>query len=157
MGVSRFVVGSKDFFGVVIKQKGNIDINRLYKKVIPWFSGHGYFFTEKALKGRHVGGVQEERFEWSGKRDIDDYFRFFMEVEIIIYLRPKHISEITLLFKGYLETDYKNKFKGRFGAFLRKLYESYLIKEKIDSMEGKVWMEINDLIGEAKKVLGLVK
>ena len=159
MGEVAYVVGNKNFYGVEIKKKGNVDVERIYKELIHWFGKNFYRFTEKGITSKTKFSVKEERLEWSSSREVDDYFKFYIEIEILIYRCIKEKAEIKLRFKGYLEKDYKNKFERKFGKkfgkFLRRIYEAYFILDKVDSMKGKIWSETNNLIDLAKKILNL--
>ncbi len=150
------VLGNKKFFGVIIEKTGAVDAKKLYTELIPWFSKYDYFFTEKEISMKDTLAGQKQKFKWIGNKKIDDYFRFNIYIEIWISPSIKDKSQVLVRFKGYLETDYRNKFKGKVGAFLRKLYEDYFIKERIIHMKKKVLAETNDLINTSKKILNLV-
>ena len=150
------VVGSKAFFGAEIRKKGDIDVQRMYKELVPWFFKNGYFFTEKGISNKDTSAGQEQKFEWVASRKVEGYFRINMAVEIRILRLLRGKAELTARFKGYLETDYRNKFKGKFGNFLRNIYDRIIIANKVEMMKGTVKFETNSLIKEFKRVLNLV-
>ena len=158
MGEIESVVGNKKFFGSEIRKKGNVDVKRLYKELAPWFSANHYAFMEKGISSKSKPGGKEQVIEWVSERKVDSYFKFQIEVDFRIWRYKDEKAEIYIRFKGYLEKDYRNTFKnkgGKFGEFLRNIYEKYVIKDRIDEMAGKVHKDTNDLIDEAKRVLNL--
>ena len=154
----EFVVGNKKFYGQEIRKKGKIEIERFHNELIPWFQENKYDFTEKDLTGKDTSEGRDEKFEWVAQRKVDSYFKFYINVHCIIMRLKGDQGQIVLRFKGYLEKDYKEQFKrkyGKFGEFLRRLYERYIIPDKVDKMAGKVYSETNDLIDKAKGILNL--
>ncbi|MEK6934941.1 MAG: hypothetical protein AABW46_03615 [Nanoarchaeota archaeon] len=167
MGGQEYVVGTSKFYGAEIRKKGVLDPRRLHKEVVPWFFDHKYFFSELNITNKDLSSGKEIKIEWDAWRKIDDYFRFHMEVLILVWRFREDKGETTIQFKGYLEKDYSEKFVNRyakrfgsigrtFGNWLRKIYEMYVIQDKIEKMKGKVWVETNEMIDEFKKVLGLI-
>ncbi|MEK6860989.1 MAG: hypothetical protein AABY07_03370, partial [Nanoarchaeota archaeon] len=88
-------------------------------------------------------------------RKIDSYFRFHIEIQILVYRWLNEKAEITMGFKGYLEKDYRNFFEkyGKLGIGLRNLYENLVIDDKIQKLKRKVLFETSEVIDEAKKSL----
>ncbi len=156
----EFVVGNKSFYGQEIRKKGQMNIDKVYKSLIPWFKENKYLFHEKGITGKEKLGGREEKIEWIAERKIDSYFKFHIDTEFVLLRIRGENAELTLRFKGYLEKDYRNNFAIRYGAkfgeFLRRLYEKYVIKAKISGMEGRVWAETYDYIDTAKKELNLL-
>ncbi len=153
------VLGNKNFWGREIKKKGSADVNKLYNELIPWFHDYKYLFLEKNLTGSEKPEGREEKIEWHAQRKIDSYFRFNIEVEMVIRRWRGENAEINIRFKAYLEKDYKDKFSRRystFGDFLRKLYERYIIKDRVDKLKGKLYLEISDLITRTKRTVNLI-
>ncbi|MFH1592618.1 MAG: hypothetical protein ABIB47_04605 [Candidatus Woesearchaeota archaeon] len=151
-----FVIGNKKFFGEEIRKKGEVDLKRLYKETIPWFSENYYVFTEKNISNKDTPSGSEQKLEWTAYRKLDSYFKFQIVVEIVVLRWLKKRAEITMRFKGYVETNYKKRYKGKFGEFMMKVYEDLLIKDKITKMKGKCWAETFTLIDRAKSVLDLI-
>ena len=150
------VVGNKTFFGEELRVKGEVDVKKLYKSLIPWFSENGYNFSEKGITSSDKPEGQEQVLEWEAYKKIDDYFKLHIDVDIRTWRWLNKRAEIYVRFKGYVETDYKRKFKGKLGDVLRKVYEDLIIKDKISKTRGKVKDETDELIAEAKKVLSLI-
>ncbi|MEK6951440.1 MAG: hypothetical protein AABX29_00325 [Nanoarchaeota archaeon] len=157
-GKTEYVVGLKDFFGSEIRKKGILDPKRFHKEIIPWFFENKYIFNETNITNKDTTAGKEQKIIWNAFRKVDDYFKFNIEVELLFWRWRGEKAELNLRFKGWLEKDYMDKFRRRFGPkfgeFMRKIYEMYVINEKIDKMKGKVWVETNDLIDECKKITG---
>ena len=158
MGGTEYVVGDKNFYGSEIRKKGVLDPRRFHKEVITWFFDNKYIFNETNITSKDTAAGKEQKIEWKSFRKVDDYFKFNIEVEIRLWRWRAEKAETNIRFKGWLEKDYMEKFPRRFGKktgeFLRKIYEMYIINDKIDKMKGKVWVETNDLIDECKKITG---
>lgn len=140
---------------IEIKKKGDVDLNVLYKKMIPWFEKNKYLFTEKELSNETKSDGQDQVLKWNGFRKIDDYFKFVIDVELWIYRWKGKRAEVTIRFKWDLEKDYRGKFRSRYGEFMKNLYEKLIIREKIDKMEFKLAMEQAELVDIAKKILAM--
>ena len=133
----------------------------IYKMIIKFFSDIRassdiiLLFTDKNITNKDASDGRESVIEWSANKKIDSYFKFHIELRMDIFRWLNKRGEITLRFKGYLEKDYKGHFEkyGKFGTFVRSLYEEFVIKEKITSMKKKVHFETSELIDEAKKIL----
>ena len=156
----EYVIGDKKFYGEEIRKKGNFDISKFHKELFPWFSKNRYTWFEKGITGSEKSEGRYEKLVWQGNRKIDAYFRIQVEMETMAYRIGKPGAEIAVRFKGYLEKDYRNRFQiklGRkFGEFLRRVYERYVIHDKIEKMKNKVRYDITSLINETKEVLGLI-
>ena len=152
------IIGSKNFWGVEIRKKGKVNVNRFHKELIPWFHKYKYSFLEKGLTGKQASDGREEKIEWTASRDVDSYFRFNIVVEFIVQRWRGEKAEVIVRYKAYIEKDYKNRFTKykKTGEFFRKIYERYLIKEKLGKFSGKLHAEANDFIDKTKEVLGLV-
>lgn len=151
-----FVVGNKKFFGEEVRKKGEVNLQKLYKDTIPWFQENKYTFTEQGITNKDTASGQEQKIEWTAYRKIDSYFKFHIVMEIVVYRWLKKRAELTMRFKGYVETNYKRRYKGKFGEFMMKIYEDLLIKNKINKMKGKCWAETYTLIDRAKGLLDLI-
>ena len=155
MGDIETVIGNKSFYGTELRKKGNIDIERLHKEVAAWFSKYKYFFNEKDMTSSDLTQGREQKIVWIASRKIDSYFRFHIEIQILVYRWLNEKAEVTIGFKGYLEKDYRNFFEkyGKLGIGLRNLYEDLVINDKIQKLKRKVLFETSEVIDEAKKAL----
>lgn len=162
-----YVVGTKKFFGSVIRKEGSIfDLEGMYKAWKEWFSDHNYFLNEKAQSGKDLPSHErEEKIEWVAERKITSYVKF----HIILFLWVRRMSNVIaevdgkkqkvqkgdlfIGFKGFMEKDYKKKWKNE---FLRQMYDRFVIKNKLIDHEGKIWAETNDFIDLTKKFVGMM-
>ncbi len=162
-----FVVGSKKFFGSVIrKEKSYFSFDEMYLAWKEWFDEKGYFLNEKGQSESISGREMEKKIEWTAHRDITDYIRFQIDIymwirkmsSVIVKVKGKkqkvHRGDLFIGFKGYLVKDYKGKWKKH--EFLRQMYDRYLAKDKLEMYEGKLWAETNDLIAITKKYCGMM-
>lgn len=161
MGVTIPIVGTKKS-RVKITYRGVYDHGKVYRDTVNWFKSNFYFFQEKT----HIEVVKatgrEHIINFIGVRDVDDYVRYTIEVEIWT-LRQKTIDkklvngEIQIRIYGMMELDYKNKFAGKLGTVIRTFYHKYIIKKRIwTKYAGQIYVETNDLIHNIKTNLGLI-
>ena len=154
----EYVIGSDKYWGLEIKKKGKVDVYKFHKELIPWFEENQYNFLEKEIASKEKSDGKDEKFVWAASKTIDPYFTFNIQVEIIISKWRGDKAEIMIRFKGYLEKDPKELFRrrhGKLGEFLRKIYERYIIKDKVDKMSSQVFKEATDFINATKKILNL--
>ena len=160
------IVGGPKNSRIKISYSGIYDFNKVYRNAINWFKKNGYFFHEKT----HIEAVKstgkEHIINFNGTRDVDDYTRYSIDVEIWT-LRTASVKgeknlvkgEIQIRIKGAMELDYKNIFgKMKFGNVIRSFYHKYIIKKRIwvTKYAPGIYVETNDLINNVKTNLGLI-
>lgn len=147
--------------GLTIKYSGAFDFDKLYKEMHDWFVMHKYDFNEKehTKKERETGNYVE--INWAGDKKIDDYAQFSITVHIIIenMAATEGIDSGNLAMElvGNLVLDYNNRWQSKpFNKFLIKIYNNYIIKDKINKQYiEKLYEEITNLQDTAKSILGL--
>ena len=157
-----FVVGNKKFYGSVIrKEKGYFSFDEMYKAWKDWFDEKGYFLNEKGQTEHVLTEGRQKKIEWVARRDITSYVRFHIELvlwvrrlkDVMIEVKGKkkkiQTGNLHIGFRGYIEKDYSGRWKKH--EFLRKMYDRFIIKDKLIKYEGKLWKETNDFIGLTKK------
>lgn len=155
-------IGSPKSFGVILEKKGLFDFYKLYNIFLNFFKSYKYFSNEKDFSTKTKPQGKDYTIEYSGERKITNYLKFYIDVRIEIRgaktlnikTHKKQRGHVIVRFKAYYEKDYMNKWK--YFPFLKKLYEEYIIKQKILDYEGKLWAETNNLITKTKKALGLM-
>lgn len=163
-----FVVGSKKFFGSVIrKEKGYFCLDEFYNAWREWFDDNEYSLTEKGITEKvGVKEMPEMKVEWTAQRDITDYVRF--HIDIFLWVRRSRnvlvevkgekkkvqTGDLFVGFKGYIKKDYKGRWKKH--EFLRRMHDRFVIKKRLEQYEGKIWKETNDLIALTKKHCGMM-
>lgn len=147
--------------GMVIRYKGIIDIDDLYKSVKSWFGKYNYDYYEKenTEKNKPEGNVVKIRMK--AEREIDDYVLFEIKVdfvEIINIRKAKkggYHGEARIVIQSIMHLDYHNNWKNI--PFLFYLYNNIILKKKI---WGHYWvnaynemMELNSLIKTKLKLI----
>ena len=121
----------------VITQEAIFDFSQLYKDMKAWFDKKQYRFHETAHEYSEGAAGAELGINWVGEREVDNYFKFKIEIAISGKNIEKLQSEqgnivyrgnIKIIIDGILIMDYKDKFKdGKFTEFLGK---NYMILDK---------------------------
>ncbi len=152
-----------------IKYKGIFNFTEFYKFCYQWLTDEtGLLIAEDKYKEKLMGDVKNIDVEWTGKKDMTDYFRFKCSVTFkIVALGNTEITqdgkkvktntgEIEVTVKGYLVKDYKGKFENNaFQKFLRSIYEKMVIPSRVDEFQDKVIDDCGDFLAQAKAYLDL--
>jgi hypothetical protein len=126
-------------------------------------------FSEKTYSEKISGENKDIDIKWEGYKNLTDYFR--MEVKIVFkVLKLKKVEAVKngvkvntnqamsneLEVKGTLVRDYQGKFeKSALTKFWRGIYERWIISERIDQMENKVFSDLDEFVGQVKAYLAL--
>lgn len=153
-----------------IKYDGIFSFKDFYKFCYDWLSEEtGLFLSEKKYKEKLSGDSKNIEIEWSGFREVSDYFKFEIEVKFNIIglsnveatnLDGKKIKtnkgSVELSIKGNLIKDPKGKFeKNGFLKFLRGVYEKMIISSRVEQMEGKLIEDCDEFLAQGKAYLDL--
>ncbi len=141
--------------GIQIRYEGVFDLDRLYKESKDWFSDNDYDFQEKEYTDKVKDKGHEIVFKFIGEKEVTDYFKFNINAEFNL-TEVNSMSDnlvkgkVEIFLKADLELDYRNKWQHtKFLEFLFKIYNNYIIKERIhdyaDKLEEEV-IELQDLI-----------
>jgi hypothetical protein len=125
--------------------------------------------TEKGYSEKISGDSKEIDIKWEGSKKITDYFR--MDVKLTFKVLGMKKIEVEkngkktkadqamsneLSIKGILARDYQGKFeKNGVMKFWRGIYERWVIPERIDQMEAKVFDDLDEFLGQIKAYLAL--
>jgi len=143
----------------IIKEKldhsGLFDFAAFYKYMHDWFRDEQYGVVEEKYSEKISGNARDISIEWKAMKNISDYFRIehgikidvsgLTEVEVEIDGKKKKMNKgkISLEIKGILVKDYENKWDAQpFWRFLRDVYNKYVIRARIDALEGKVVADV---------------
>lgn len=151
---------------VKIKRKGIFDMEQVYKKIKQWFDSRGYseFKEMKYIERIKPNGKQLE-IVWEAKKEVSDYFTNNIRLTfLVIGLNkieiekegqkiPMNNGELELIFNATLVKNAKEKFKED-GA-MKKIYESYIVKDRIEEYKIDLYDNIYGLVNEVKLMLEL--
>lgn len=145
-----------------IKRVGIFDLDTLYHEITDWLVNKKYSFTEKDTSAKKDKPVREFKFVFSGKRDLNDYFRYNLEIEIwaykvtVVKIKGKRYydAHVEVTVKANYHKNYKKTFKWE---WMRRIYEQYFILKRVFKYEGKLFKEVNSLKDIIKEILKLIK
>jgi len=153
-----------------IKYDGIFSFKDFYKFCYDWLSEEtGLLLSEKKYKEKLSGDAKNIEIEWSGFKEVSDYFKFEIEVKFNIIglsnieatnLDGKKIKtnkgSVEVSIKGNLIKDPKGKFeKNGFLKFLRGFYEKMIISSRVEQMEGKLIEDCDEFLAQGKAYLDL--
>lgn len=156
-------------FSNKIKYKGIFPFPEFYKFTYDWLIDEtGLVISEDKYKEKLTGDTKKIDIDWTGKRDLTDYFRFIAEIKFrIIGLTKVQVmqegkkietnkGEIEISVEGYLIRDYKSKFeKSAVRKFLRAIYEKSVISARIEQFEEKIIEECSEFLSQLKAYFDL--
>lgn len=128
----------------------------------------GLLIIEKKYSEKLMGDSKGIEIKWEGHKDITDYFRMEIKVDFrILGLTKVDLNQngvkvstnkgsVEMKITGTLSRDYKGKFETTaFRKFLREIYEKWIIPSRIDEFQGKIAMECDEFLSQAKAYLDL--
>ncbi len=150
--------------GYKIKGQGLYDIKELYMEIYRWFNHYEYAWKE--TKYRHVekpGGEMQIEIWWKGVKEVDDYCKFVIELQMQAFVRDVEAEKKGIkqkLQKGsiefrtgaYIQKNVKKFGKGQVGLVFAKLYE-ILIRNRLEKYQELLYTEAHKLYGEIKAYL----
>jgi len=157
-------------FSSKIKYNGIVSFADFYKFCYDWLKGEAGFdpLNEEKYSEKLIGDAKNIDIEWTGSREISDYFNFDIKVVFkIIGLTNIEISDngqkvktnkgsVEVSTKGTLVRDPKGKFeKSPFLKFLRARYEKAVIPERMDEYKEKIVTDCDEFLSQAKSYLDL--
>jgi len=154
-----------------IKQKSVFDMGELYSVMFNWFGQHNYDFQEKQyLEKKNANGSRDLEIIWIATKKINDYFKFQIEVKF----RPVMLTDVEveidgkkvgmnkgnneIIFNAALLKDYEGKWDNNpLKRFMREVYDTYIIRDRIGDYKGELYAEIYELVDEVKAFLNMYK
>ncbi len=153
-----------------LKQDSIFDLTELYKLMFRWFENNGYAFHEKEYQDQDTPGGKQLTVFWVAEKMIDAYIKFVIEVNYLVLGMTKveieragtkvstNKGSIEFRISAYLLKDYDNKWSSTpFMKRVRKIYDYYLIKERIERLEGDLIIDYQALVDEIRSFLALHK
>ena len=155
-----------------VKYKGTFDLKLLYKKIREWLLREGYSDPceggEKKYSERVKPGGKQIEFVWEAKKgeeagyfDLNIKLSFFLNAlnEVEIEKDGKKIKldngEIEVVFNSALVRNANDKWDE--GGFMFKIYERYIIGDKIEHFKIELYKDSNKLIDEVKNFFSLYR
>ena len=149
--------------GQKIKFKGNIDLDRMYNKIIEWLEDEDFevnedFYTEKIKpygKDIEIGWTctqsKHPYIDWKAKLEI--YSIGSNEVEVEQDGKKLKMNKCTTQVKidAWQIINPKDEYKG----FIKKFYEKFIMEEKIEEERGELFKIMQELASEFKIFLAL--
>jgi len=156
-------------FSSKIKYTGIFNFPEFYNFCYFWLTDEkGLIMSEKKYTEKLIGDSKRVEIEWHGFKNITDYFRYKIKVELIVSgLKKVEINQngvkiqtnsgkIEIKVKGILSRDYKGKFEtSAFNKFLRSIYEKWVIPSRVEEFEGKVMEDSDEFLSQSKAYLDL--
>jgi hypothetical protein len=125
-------------------------------------------FSEDKYSEKISGESKGIDIEWSGHKDLTDYFRQRMKITFkIIGLTKVKVKvgngeketdkgSVEIKVKGSVAKDYQNKFEmTAFKKTLRAFYEKHIIQSTVKEFKGKINASCDEFLSQAKAFLDL--
>lgn len=159
----------KDFIATAIKvkQKSIFDLDELYLLLYKWFELYGYDFQEQEYRDIAKAGKKDLEVRWYAEKKIDDYIKFVIKISFMVVgmedieleeegvKRKSKKGTVEFRFDAYLLKDYEDRWAGAALKFLRDVYDKYVIKGRIESLETELQGELYKFIDEIKAFLNM--
>jgi len=156
-------------FLLSLKYSGNFDYKEIYKKLYVWITQQGYSkpYEKKYWEKVKPDGKLAE-FVWETTKTKDDYFKFTIEIQFTFdglkegeaEYKGKKIKldngRAEIKFNATLTRNFKATWKNENGLMF-KIYEKYIIPDKIEEMKIDLYQDTNKLIEETKNYFNLFK
>jgi len=159
---------SDTIYSTKIKYSGLFDFKELYNLLYDFLTDAGFFVIEESYSEKITAEGKEIEIKWGCIKKVTDYFRFrikidwrlFRLLDVEIVKEGKKIKmnkgNLEIKFTSILDRDYENKFEiSPFHKFLRAVYEKYIIKNRIEQMEGNLVEETLNFVNNTKAYLEL--
>ncbi len=152
-----------------VKYKGIFPFSDFYNFCYDWLTQEtDLLISEDKYKEKLTGEAKDIEIEWTGTREVTDYFKFEVKVKyrildmtnVEVTQNGKKIKtnkgDVELNVKGILVRDYKGKFeKTAFQKFMRGIYEKAIIHSRVEELKDKLIEDCNEFLNQAKAYLDL--
>ena len=153
-----------------LNYEGLFEVNELFKMVDAWFYEKGYDKYEKKNEEQVLPTGREILLELRPWKKTTDYAKNEIRVRIFMHgVKDVEVEkegakvkmnqgEVQMVFDGYLETDYENRWENKpFFYFLRTLFDKYIYKGYISKFEGNLVNDVHDLHTRIKAFLNMYR
>ncbi|MEM4266818.1 MAG: hypothetical protein QW404_02065 [Candidatus Nanoarchaeia archaeon] len=145
-----------------VAQESTFDMQELYRLGRTWFDKHGYDFYEKEYIASQKEDSKNASIKWEAEKKIDDYIKVHIEArvkfknlrEVQGKKKMMNTGEVSVNVESYIERDYESNWeKGFMTKFIRGLYDTFLIRGKIDKDKNRLERETKEFLNEIRTFL----
>jgi len=154
--------------GRKVRHVGIFDFKETYRTAYSWFVDNGYDLIEQNYTEKITAKGKEIEILWVAYKKVSDYFRFNIKTgwrilgmnDVEVEQDGKKIKldkgDIEIKFNGTLEKDYEGRWEDTaFLKFLRGVYDKYIVRARISDYEGKLFGEVDEVLGQMRAFLAL--
>ncbi len=158
--------------GATLNWKGVFDLSDMYRQLKWWLEYEGFGDESKNFKEmKYVERIKPfgKQFEirWVGEKNISDYFAYQIEVTMLIFgvkdaevnVQGKKVKidkgEIDMKISSRLISNRSGKWKK--DSFLKKLYNTFIVKDRIDGYKQDLYEKTYKFHEEVKNYLAFHK
>lgn len=153
---------------VVARNNVAINITKFYKMIKTYLKEEkGYTdFNEKSHEETVSGGLKNTKIKFEGRKKIDDYTEFKIELTIkmndykMVLAKGDKLAkgDLKVEFDASLENDYNEKWEeGIFKRLARGFYDKFILGSHFNKLAEEVKEECLDTVDEVKTYLNMVK
>jgi len=153
-----------------LNYEGLFDIPEMYKMIDGWFYEKGYDKYEKKNEEQVLPTGKEIIIDLRPWKKITDYAKNEIRIRIFMHHVKEidiekegakvtmHQGQIQMIFDGYLETDYENKWENKpIYFFLRTLFDKYIYKGYTSKFEDRLVNDVHDIHTRIKSFLNVYR
>ncbi len=156
--------------GKTLEYEGLFDAQEMYKLI-------DHFFWQRGFDKREIHNLEKVResgkyveLELQPYKKISDYAKIIVrmfirmfdvkEVEVELDGQKVRLNQgrILIIFDGFLETDYENRWENKpIYIFIRTVFDKFIYKSYTDKFEGMLEDEVGQLVTQLKSFLNLYR
>lgn len=153
---------------IKVKQKSVFNLDELYSVLWSWFELNTYDFQEHEYRDTDTAKGKNLEIRWYAEKKIDDYIKYVIEVTFFVigyegveiekeggHKEKTGKGEVEIQLDAYLEKDYEDRWTGPVLLFLREVYDKFIIRNRIEALEGDLHDELYKFMDEIKAFLNL--
>lgn len=150
-----------------LKNQGNFDYKNLYEFLYDTFMEEGYDVHESKYAEKNKGDSKNLDLNWTATKKISSYFSFEIKTNwIILGLKKVKIQKdgkeslvddatVEITFTADLVKDPSNKWEKSFLKTFRRIYDQYIIKNRVEDYEMALYEEVNEIIDHVKSFFAI--
>ncbi len=158
--------------GINLNWKGVFDLGDMYRQLKWWFDYEGFGDETKNFKEvKYVERIKpigkQYEIRWICEKNVSDYFAYQIEITMLIFgvkdaevnVGSKKVKidrgEIDMRISSRLIRNRSGKWKKE--SFLKKIYDSFIVKDRIDGYKQDIYEKTYKFQDEVKKYLAFHK